>query len=115
MKIHHVTLPAFDPPHVAAVLAELVGGKVFPMPHPAGSKVVYAGAEDGTLLEVWPAGSRADVGSHVANEDVAPPARWPHHAYLSVEADEATILPSSRARAFPPRRSTRARRTAASR
>lgn len=93
MKIHHVTMPAFDPPKVAAVLAELSGGRAVPMPHPEDAWLVYAGDEDGTLLEIWPAATRAGVLEHATHlEDLPPPARWPHHAYVSVPTDEATIL-----------------------
>ena len=93
MKIHHVTMPATDPAHVASVLAELVGGRALPMPHPEGAHMVYAGDEDGTLLEVWPSGARAAVGQHDVVDDGSPlPMSWPHHGLLSVPTDEAEIL-----------------------
>ncbi len=93
MRIHHVTMPASNPAHVAGVLAELVGGRVFPMPHPAGAHLVYAGDDDGTLLEIWPAGARAAPGEHHVADDGSPlPPRWPHHGLVSLDADEATIL-----------------------
>ena len=47
-----------------------------------------------TLLEVWPAAARAEVGnSHVFADDGARlPERWPHHAYISVARDTETIV-----------------------
>ena len=56
MQIHHVTVPAHDPERVAHVLAELLGARVVPIPHPTGTLLVYAGDADGTAIEVWPAG-----------------------------------------------------------
>lgn len=88
MKIHHFTIPARDPQRVARVLAELLGAKVFPNAHPPGSLVVYAGDEDGTAIEVWPAATRGAPGQHEIGPraDLALPEAWPHHAYVSSEA-----------------------------
>ena len=58
MRIHHFTIPARDPERVARVLAELLGARVIPLPHPHGSLLVYAGDADGSAIEVWPAATR---------------------------------------------------------
>jgi hypothetical protein len=93
MRIHHFTMPANNPEHVAHVLAELTGGRPVRMPHPEGAWMVVAADSPHTLLEVWPARSRAEVGSsHVAEHDAALPERWPHHAYVSVDLDTDAIV-----------------------
>jgi len=93
MKIHHATLPAHDPAHVAEVLAEMLGARVAPGVHPEGGFFVYGDDEDGTLLEIWPAGTRAAVGEHhLSVTDQPPPEAWPHHCYVSCESDAETIL-----------------------
>ena len=88
MKIHHFTIPARDPARVAGVLAELLGAKIIPNPHPQGSLIVYAGDQDGTAIEVWPAATRGDVGQHEIGPrpDLTLPEAWPHHAYVSSDA-----------------------------
>ena len=57
MRIHHVTVPARDPDRVANVLAEILGARVVPIPHPTGTLLVYAGDADGTAIAVWPGGA----------------------------------------------------------
>ena len=89
MKIHHFTIPAQDPGRVARVLAELLGARALPLPHP-GSFIVYAGDSDGTAIEVWQESLRAAPGDH----DLAPsglplPESWPHHAYLTSDGSDA--------------------------
>lgn len=60
--IHHISIPAQNPLHVANVLAEIWHGKVtlFP-PHP-GSYVVFAGDEYGSMIEVYPLGTKLMPG-----------------------------------------------------
>jgi len=84
MKIHHFTIPARDPAHVAHVLAELLGARVTRLPHPAENHLVWAENSDGTAIEVWPAGTRGDVGeAHLSITDMPLPKAWPHHAYVT--------------------------------
>jgi catechol 2,3-dioxygenase-like lactoylglutathione lyase family enzyme len=94
MKLHHFTMPATDPARVAAVLAELLGGRVIPLPHPAGNFLVYAGDADGSAIEVWPAATRGGVGDHeLTTSDLPLPEAWPHHAYVTSDAaDTDTIV-----------------------
>jgi hypothetical protein len=90
MKIHHVTVPAHDTERVARVLAELLGARVIPIPHPTGTLLVYAGDADGTAIEVWPAGARAKLGEpDLRITDLPLPVDWPHHAYISSDACDA--------------------------
>lgn len=96
MKIHHFTIPAHDPGRVSRVLAELLGARVVPLPHPGGSYLIYAGDGDvdGTAIEIWPASLRAAPGDHEVTPSPLPlPESWPHHAYLTSDAcDAGTIL-----------------------
>ena len=90
MRIHHVTVPARDPERVANVLAEILGARVVPIPHPTGTLLVYAGDADGTAIEVWPAGARAKLGEpDLRLTDLPLPEDWPHHAYVSSDACDA--------------------------
>ena len=94
MRIHHFTVPAHDPKRVANLLAEVLGARVVPMPHPHGSLLVYAGDSDGSAIEVWPAGTRGVVGSqHLELGNLPLPEAWPHHGYVTTDAcDAETIL-----------------------
>lgn len=93
MRIHHVTFPANNPEHVAHVLAELAGAVPARMPHPEGAWMIVAKDSPHTLLEVWPANARAEVGNSEVFADDAPlPQRWPHHAYVSVDIDKDAII-----------------------
>ena len=46
--IHHVSIPAREPQHVAEVLAELMGGKCFPF-GPLEGAFMAAGGDAGSL------------------------------------------------------------------
>jgi catechol 2,3-dioxygenase-like lactoylglutathione lyase family enzyme len=87
MRIHHFSLPAREPERVARVLAELLGARVVPIPHPPGTLLVYAGDSDGSAIEVWPAAMRSGVGEHELTPRELPlPEAWPHHAYVTSDA-----------------------------
>jgi hypothetical protein len=86
MRIHHFTVPAHDPDRVANVLAELLGARVLALPHPIGTRLVYAGDADGSAIEVWPATLRAAVGDHELQLLPLPlPEAWPHHGYITTD------------------------------
>lgn len=93
--IHHFSIAARDPGHVAAVLAELLGGRPFPFwPFP-GSHIAIAGDVHGTAIEVYPLGTellpggRSDPVHAVANDQH--PNFTATHAAISVSYDEAHI------------------------
>jgi hypothetical protein len=87
MRIHHFTVPAQDPHKVAAVLAEILGARVVPLPHPVGTLLVYAGDADGTAIEVWPAKLRIDDSRReLTLRELPLPEAWPHHAFVTSEA-----------------------------
>src|SRR5215831_15501890 len=52
--IHHVSIPAREPQHVAEVLAELMGGKCFPFGPLEGAFMAASGDAHGTMIEVYP-------------------------------------------------------------
>src|SRR3954452_12932656 len=54
--IHHVSISAHDPKHVAGVLAELLNGRSLPFPgRPAGdSWMAVTGDQNGSMIEVYP-------------------------------------------------------------
>ena len=52
--IHHVSIPARAPRHVAEVLAELMNGKCVPFRPFEGAFMAANGDANGTLIEVYP-------------------------------------------------------------
>ena len=93
--IHHVTLPARDPAHVAGVLAELMGGAARPFLGPiAGAFNVMAGDEHGTAIEVIPDGTVIAPGEGDVPAAFVPgeaPALVSFHILMSVEKSRAEI------------------------
>jgi catechol 2,3-dioxygenase-like lactoylglutathione lyase family enzyme len=93
VRIHHFTVPARDPARVASALAEILGARVIPLPHPHGTLLVYAGDSDGSAIEVWPAAMRAGVGDHeLAARDLPLPEAWPHHAYVTSDVCDSDAI-----------------------
>ncbi len=61
--IHHISIPAKNPAHVASVIAELFNtGYSAPFQSNADSYVALAGDEYGTLIEVYPWGTQMTPG-----------------------------------------------------
>lgn len=99
MRIHHFSVPAHNPERVARVLAELLGARVVPLPHPQGNLLVYAGDSDGSAIEVWPAGLRGSVGDReLTLRDLPLPEAWPHHAYVTSDACDPDAVVAAFAR-----------------
>ena len=99
MRIHHFTIPAHDPERVATVLAQLLGARIIPLPHPHGTLLVYADDADGTAIEVWPAATRGAVGENELQlRDLPLPEAWPHHAFLTTDACDADQILAAFAR-----------------
>jgi hypothetical protein len=93
--IHHVSIPARDPQHVAGVLAELIGGKAFPFGPLEGAFMAASGDAHGTMIEVYPEWATLDIPRNddqvVFGENQAPPQNWPFHMLLSVGLDRAEV------------------------
>src|SRR3984885_11147959 len=94
--IHHLSISAHDPKHVAGVLAELMSGRSYPFPGGiADSFMAVSGDEHGSMIEVYPEGVTLEPGT---NDDAqvrakydATPGYVPFHLLLSVPVDRATV------------------------
>jgi hypothetical protein len=88
--IHHVSIPAREPEHVAQVLAELMAGKCYPFGPLEGA----SGDQHGSMIGVYPERATLDIPNKddqvVFGTNNTPPHTWPFHVLLSVplEADE---------------------------
>ena len=86
--IHHVSIPAHNPEHVASVLAEVMGGKCVPFGPLEGAYMAMSGDAHGSMIEVYPERATLDIPDRddqvVFGENQAPPQNWPFHVLLSV-------------------------------
>ena len=93
--IHHVSIPARDPRHVATVLAELMGGKCVPFGPLEGAYMALSGDEHGSMIEVYPDRATLDIPDNddqvVFGDNAAPPKTWPFHVLLSVPLEREQI------------------------
>jgi len=93
--IHHVSIPARNPEHVARVLAELFQGYAGPFIGPMkGAWVVYQEDGFGTGVEVYDERTMLSPGEGDAMGEVRlgePPQAVAFHALISVKADRAAI------------------------
>ncbi len=93
--IHHVSIAAENPHHVAKVLAELMNGTAYPFPGGiADSFMAVSGDDHGTMIEVYPATVTLEPGT--GDDQVVPgtavaPAYTPFHVLLSVPLDQAAV------------------------
>ena len=60
--IHHISIAAKDPRHVAGVIAELWQTRAFPFPSVPGAYIVIADDGRGTAIEVVPSGAELRPG-----------------------------------------------------
>jgi hypothetical protein len=93
--IHHVSIPARDPQHVAEVLAELMGGKCVPFGPLEGAFMALSGDGHGSMIEVYPDRATLDIPDNddqvVFGDNAAPPKTWPFHVLLSVPLEQQEI------------------------
>lgn len=94
--IHHVSISARDPKHVADVLAELMGGRAYPFPGGvAKSFMAVSGDESGTLIEVYPEDVTLVPGTRDEQQcgcgHVEQPGYVPFHLLLSVPIGRAKV------------------------
>lgn len=59
--IHHVSIPAREPRHVAEVLAELMGGKCYPFGPLEGAYMAASDGDHGSMIEVYPDRATLDI------------------------------------------------------
>jgi hypothetical protein len=93
--IHHISISAADPRHVAEVIAELWRGTALPFPPTPGSYIVIPGDAYGTAIEVYPLGKEVVPGGDgrevQTREGVTASPYTATHAALSVPVDEARV------------------------
>lgn len=93
--IHHISISARNPLHVAEVLAEILEGTAFPFPPVPGSFVAMSEDGNGTLVEVYPLGTEMVPGQNEQDVQLAhakePSDYTATHAALSVTLDETRI------------------------
>lgn len=93
--IHHISIAADNPLHVAEVLAEMWNGRVAPFPPHPGSYVVIPGDEHGSMVEIFPSGTelvpgqdREQVGF---SQNILSSRFTATHAAISVPANQDQI------------------------
>ncbi|WP_198808489.1 hypothetical protein [Leptolyngbya sp. BL0902] len=93
--IHHISISAKNPRHVANVLAELFQGSVMPFPPLEGAYVVMAKDKHGTMIEVYPLGSEIMPGQGLEEASFCRNAHPYHftsvHAAISVPVSQAAL------------------------
>jgi hypothetical protein len=93
--IHHVSISARDPKHVADVLAELMNGRAYPFPGSvADSFMAVSGDEHGSMIEVYPEDVTLLPGKDDNQVRAAHDAKAgyaPFHLLLSVPLDRTTV------------------------
>jgi len=98
--IHHLSIPAEDPLHVATTLVELFDGRLSRFGPYDNSYIAWAGDDQGTAIEVFPLGTELlpDTGNGQANfrHNPAVSGFVTTHAAVSVDrsADEIFALAS---------------------
>ena len=93
--IHHVSIPARDPAHVAAVLSELTGWPARPFLGPVpGAFMLLAEDGRGTAIEIYPDGTVISPGQGEAQGVMGraeSPAAFPFHFLLSLEIEPEQV------------------------
>ncbi|MGL5879584.1 MAG: hypothetical protein ACRC2V_17660 [Xenococcaceae cyanobacterium] len=94
--IHHISIPANNPLHVAEVFSELFNSKYSaPFPSHPGSYVAFAGDSHGTLIEVYPYGTEMIPGQDDKpiqyRENNSPSKFIATHAAISVPISQEKI------------------------
>ncbi len=92
--IHHISISAKNPQHVAQVLAEILKGRAVPFFPAPGSYMVVAMDEYGTAIEVLPAEAEIHPGTEGGCQFVRNPQATRFtatHAAVSVPSTQAEI------------------------
>ena len=85
--IFHLSIEADDPQRTAEVLAEIWGGKAMPFP-PVGEEswMAFHGADNGTIVEVYPRGTAVHIGTDEA-VGLAEPQRRQNATHFAMSTD----------------------------
>jgi hypothetical protein len=93
--IHHVSIPARNPGHVAEVLCELTGWSARPFLGPVpGAFMLMAEDGHGTAIELYPDGTTISPGEGEAQGVMGraeSPAAFPFHFLLSLDVDPEKV------------------------
>lgn len=93
--LFHMSMPADDPAHVAAVIAELWRGEAFPFPPFPGAYTAMAGDARASSIEVYPRALElhpAPTHADVVAINAASPARFGAcHAAIATDLTEADV------------------------
>lgn len=95
--IHHISIAAHHPQHVAKVIAQLWQGRMIPFPYHPGAYIALALDLYGTMIEVLPKGSELHPGNDQTEPYVQFTSTLQHssysatHAAISVPLSEAEI------------------------
>lgn len=94
--IHHISIAAHNPLHVARVLAEVLQGTSIPFPNHPGSYVALALDAQGTMIEVYPFGTalipgkEAEEGTQLQSNSTSS-LYTANHSAISVPVSAAQI------------------------
>ncbi|MCK0167749.1 hypothetical protein MWU52_09345 [Jannaschia sp. S6380] len=75
MTLLHLSITARSPKAFARTVARLLGGEALPFPPCPGAWIAFADADDGTAVEVYPAGTRLSAGPEALAFSPGPPRR----------------------------------------
>ena len=93
--IHHLSIAARDPKRAAEVLAELMGGTAVPFPPNPGSFFALQLDDNGSGVEVYPAGTtlepNGEVGGSFVKHEEARRGYGSTHFALSVKTEQAEV------------------------
>ncbi len=91
--IHHISISAYQPARVAEALAAFWHTEALPFPMYDDSFIVFSGDDQGSAIEVYPAGKVLAVSTPdlPALVDQPQPANSGFHAAISVPVDEEKI------------------------
>jgi hypothetical protein len=90
--IHHISIAAHQPQHVAEVLAEICQGQAVPFPDHEGSYIALTFDAHGTMIEVLPWGTELKPSEATWSDSNPQPSTYSaFHAAISVPTSEAKI------------------------
>ncbi|WP_206057148.1 hypothetical protein [Nitratireductor sp. XY-223] len=87
MTLLHMSVNAGDPERVAAFLARLLGGEALPFPPFPDCWIAFAGADDGTAIEVYPLTHRLVAGAGQVECRVQEAEGAPTFAHIALATD----------------------------
>lgn len=84
MSLLRTSITARAPAAMARIIARLLGGTAHPFPPCPGGWVAVCAGDDGSCVEVYPAGTRLDPGAEAVAFRPGPPRRSPPATHLTI-------------------------------